>query len=107
MQHRDAAVELALNFRITGGREADPAELLVLLAECAAGKCCSDQAQGGQASPPSHVHRNLPCSRMLLGEPCNLCATSYRIRRSFWRARSRSESSKCRNEMNEMILLAS
>src|SRR5471032_2085387 len=57
MQHGDAAVELGLHIRITGGREDHLAELLVLLADCAACERRGDQASGKQNSPRLRVHR--------------------------------------------------
>src|SRR5450432_1098162 len=60
MQHGDAAVELGLHIGIAGGREDHFAELLVLLAGCAACERRGDQASGKQNSPRLRLHRKSP-----------------------------------------------
>ena len=53
MQHRHAALELGLHFRIAGGREAHSAELFIRLREGAAGQRGSDQT--------CYYHQRLGC----------------------------------------------
>src|ERR1700724_2543990 len=60
MQHGDAAIELGLHFGIAGGREDHFAELLVLLAGCAACERRGDQASGKQNSPRLRLHHMSP-----------------------------------------------
>jgi len=60
MQQGDAAIELGLHIRVTGGREDHLTELFVFLADCAACERRSDQAGGKQGSSRSLVHRESP-----------------------------------------------
>src|SRR5215471_5740093 len=65
MQHGDATVEFGLHIGIAGSRKGHCAELLVLLADCAACEGCSNQAGGKQYSRRVSAHRNFPsvCKR--------------------------------------------
>src|SRR5258707_803461 len=81
MQHGNAAIELGLHIGIAGGREDYLAELVVLLAGCAACKCRGDQASGKQDSSRLHDHRKSPLwpARAMLRELAPLTGTSPSI----------------------------
>src|SRR6267154_2334285 len=83
MQHGDAAVELCLHSGIAGGREDHLAELLVLLAGCAACERRGDQASGKQNSPRLRLHRKSPL--WLAGDGTRACSIDrVRLRLFLW-----------------------
>src|SRR5450631_460268 len=93
MQHGDAAVELGLHIGIAGGREGHLAELLVLLAGCAACERCGDQASGKQNSPRLRLHRKSPLWLASDGlRACSINGIRLRVRSTLMTAKQTGHS---------------